>query len=154
MIETSEFVANLGVALGIGAAIGLERELRGHDSGIKTNALVAAGAAAFLMISRILDDSGRVAAQVVTGIGFLGAGNIMRAGERVKGLTTAATLWIVAAMGMVAGTGRLRLATLVGAVTLAINILLPPLEARLARIYAKRQDVAVAETQSRDSQAR
>ncbi len=153
MIETPEFVANLGVALGIGAVIGLERELRGHDSGIKTNALVAAGAAAFLMISRILDDSGRVAAQVVTGIGFLGAGNIMRAGERVKGLTTAATLWIVAAMGMVAGTGRLRLAALVGGVTLTINIALPPLEARLARMYAKRQRVEPAETQSRDSQS-
>lgn len=154
MIETSEFVANLGAALAIGAVIGLERELRGHDSGIKTNALVAAGAAAFLMVSRILDDSGRVAAQVVTGIGFLGAGNIMRAGERVKGLTTAATLWIVAAAGMVAGTGRLRLAALVGAVTLTINIFLPPLEARLAKAYAKRQDAAAAETQSRDSQSR
>jgi len=151
MIETSEFVANLGAALALGAAIGLERELRGHDSGIKTNALVAAGAAAFLMVSRILDDSGRVAAQVVTGIGFLGAGNIMRAGERVKGLTTAATLWIVAAVGMVAGTGRLRLATLVGAVTLTINVMLPPFEVWLARSYAKRQSAALAKTQSRES---
>ena len=114
----------------------------------------AFGFADVLGEKNVVLDPSRVAAQVVSGIGFLGAGNIMRAGERVKGLTTAATLWIVAAMGMVAGTGRLRLAALVGVVTLTINIALPPLETRLARRYAKRQGVEPAESQSRDSQSR
>lgn len=138
MIDTTEFAVNMAAALGIGAVIGLERQYRGHDAGLKTNALVAAGAAIFLMITRLLDDSGRTAAQVVTGIGFLGAGNIMRAGERVKGLTTAATLWVVAGIGMVAGTGRLRLAAMAGATVLLVNMLLIPVEKRLTAYQARR----------------
>ncbi len=142
MIDTAEFAVNLGAALGIGAVIGLERQYRGHDAGLKTNALVAAGAAIFLMITRLLDDSGRTAAQVVTGIGFLGAGNIMRAGERVKGLTTAATLWVVAGVGMVAGTGRLRLAAIAGVTVLLVNMLLIPVEKHLTVLQARREEAA------------
>lgn len=136
MIAEAEFAKNLGLAIALGAVVGLERQWRGHDAGVRTNALVAAGAAIFMMVSRMFSDDGRVAAQVVTGIGFLGAGNIMRAGDHVKGLTTAATLWVVAGAGMVAGAGHPTLALLAAAGLLAVNLLLGPLERRLARFHS------------------
>ena len=84
MISEAQFAGNLGLAILLGALVGLEREVRGHDAGIKTNSLVSGGAAVFMMLSVMFTDGGRIAAQVVTGIGFLGAGNIMRAGDRVR----------------------------------------------------------------------
>lgn len=113
-----EVVLRVALAAGLGGAIGLERELREREAGLRTHMLVSVGAALFTMVSAyawtdwqfsteegLVFDPTRIAAQVVTGIGFLGAGAIIRQGLSVKGLTTAATLWVVAAIGMAAGVG-------------------------------------------------
>ncbi len=100
----------LFVAAGLGGAIGLERELRERQAGLRTHLVVSVGAALFTLVSAYgftspHTDPSRIAAQIVTGIGFLGAGAIIRQGLSVRGLTTAATLWLVAAIGMAAGAG-------------------------------------------------
>lgn len=93
-------LARLVLAALLGAFIGLERELRGYPAGVRTVALVAVGAALFTEISRITGTEDRIAAGIVTGIGFLGAGLIFREGYTVRGITTAATIWTAAAIGM------------------------------------------------------
>jgi putative Mg2+ transporter-C (MgtC) family protein len=106
----------LAVAAGLGGAVGLERELRERQAGLRTHLVVCVGAALFTLVSaygfrdvveqgRIVVDPTRIAAQIVSGIGFLGAGAIIRQGLSVRGLTTAATLWLVAAIGMAVGAG-------------------------------------------------
>ncbi len=113
-----EALLRLGVACGLGAAIGLEREIRDREAGVRTHLLVSLGAALFTIVSAfgfhdfliandqiVRTDPSRIAAQIVTGIGFLGAGAILREGVSVRGLTTAATLWVVAAIGMACGAG-------------------------------------------------
>jgi putative Mg2+ transporter-C (MgtC) family protein len=105
-------VGRLAVAAGLGAAVGVERELREREAGIRTHLLVSLGACLFTIVGAYgfskfgsSVDPTRIAAQVVTGIGFLGAGAIIREGISVRGLTTAASLWIVAAIGMASGAG-------------------------------------------------
>jgi putative Mg2+ transporter-C (MgtC) family protein len=108
----------LAVAAGLGAAIGVEREVREREAGIRTHLLVSLGSCLFTVVSAygfheflsggasvIRADPSRIAAQIVTGIGFLGAGAIIREGISVRGLTTAGSLWVVAAIGMAAGAG-------------------------------------------------
>jgi uncharacterized membrane protein YhiD involved in acid resistance len=95
-----EILGRLVLAGSLGAFIGLERELRGYPAGIRTIALVALGAALFTDVSRLMGGDDRVAAQIVTGVGFLGAGVIFREGYTVRGITTAATIWSAAAIGM------------------------------------------------------
>jgi putative Mg2+ transporter-C (MgtC) family protein len=100
----------LFVAAALGGAIGLERELRERQAGLRTHLVVCVGAALFTLVGAYAftspnTDPSRIAAQIVTGIGFLGAGAIIRQGLSVRGLTTAATLWLVAAIGMAAGAG-------------------------------------------------
>lgn len=108
----------LAVAAALGAAVGVERELREREAGIRTHLLVSLGSALFTIVSAygfheflvnggsvVRADPTRIAAQIVTGIGFLGAGAIIREGLSVRGLTTAATLWVVAALGMASGAG-------------------------------------------------
>src|SRR3972149_5305803 len=97
-------LGSLALAGLLGGLIGLERELRGYPAGIRTLALVALGASLFTDISQILGGDDRVAAQIVTGIGFLGPGVIFREGLSVRGITTAATIWSAAAVGMAIGT--------------------------------------------------
>src|SRR6202035_5274009 len=97
---------NLFVALSLGAAIGVERQWRQRLAGLRTNTLVALGAASFVVFASLFPGEAsptRVAAQVVSGIGFLGAGIIFREGLNVRGLNTAATLWCSAAVGLLAG---------------------------------------------------
>lgn len=96
-----EIVGRLALAAFLGAVIGLEREYRGYPAGVRTMALVCMGSALFSDMSRVYAGNDRIAAQVVTGIGFLGAGLIFREGVTIKGVTTAATIWAVAAIGMV-----------------------------------------------------
>jgi putative Mg2+ transporter-C (MgtC) family protein len=113
-----EVTLRLALAAALGGAVGLERELREREAGLRTHLLVSLGAAVFTLVSAygfsdfnygakggITLDPTRIAAQVVTGIGFLGAGAIIRQGLSVRGLTTAATLWVVAAIGMASGAG-------------------------------------------------
>jgi putative Mg2+ transporter-C (MgtC) family protein len=114
-ISNWELLARLAVAAGLGGAVGIERELRDREAGIRTHLAVSLGSALFTVVSaygfedfvRAGDtvDPTRIAAQIVTGIGFLGAGAIIRSGLSVRGLTTAASLWIVAAIGMASGAG-------------------------------------------------
>jgi putative Mg2+ transporter-C (MgtC) family protein len=108
-----EAFVRIGAAAGLGGIVGLERELDEKAAGLRTHMLVAVGSALFTMVgaygfsdfpARSVDPT-RVAAQVVTGIGFLGAGLIFRQGFTIRGLTTAASLWLVAAIGMAAGAG-------------------------------------------------
>lgn len=98
---------NLLVAMGLGATIGFERQWRQRMAGLRTNTLVALGAATFVVFAGQFSDTSptRVAAQVVTGIGFLGAGVISKEGVNVRGLNTAATLWCAGAIGLLAGVG-------------------------------------------------
>jgi putative Mg2+ transporter-C (MgtC) family protein len=100
----AEIGLRLFVALVLGAVIGIEREYHDHPAGLRTLALVAFGSCLFTALGAYLfgrsTDPTRIAAQVVTGIGFLGAGAILRTGDGIKGLTTAATIWVVAAIGM------------------------------------------------------
>jgi putative Mg2+ transporter-C (MgtC) family protein len=100
----ADFAVKLVLAFVIGFVIGLERESRGKDAGISTHALVIMGAMLFTYISSLdSESSSRIAAQIVTGIGFLGAGLILRDGTTVRNLTTAASLWFAAAIGMAIG---------------------------------------------------
>jgi putative Mg2+ transporter-C (MgtC) family protein len=107
-----EVLLRLFVAAALGGAIGVEREIRERQAGLRTHLVVSVGAAVFTLVSaygfagfgaRV--DPTRIAAQIVSGIGFLGAGAIIRQGLSVRGLTTAASLWLVAAIGMAAGAG-------------------------------------------------
>ena len=106
------FLVRVGAAAFCGAVIGLEREMKGKPAGFRTNILICLGSAIYMCVGLLLvDGSGgefdptRIAAQVVTGIGFIGAGCILQAGGRVTGLTSAATIWVVAGIGLVAGAG-------------------------------------------------
>src|ERR1700735_4986266 len=113
----------LGLALALSAAIGLEREIRQKNAGLRTHTLVGVGAALFMLISKygftdvlqprlVVLDPSRVAAQIVTGVGFLGAGLIFVRRDSVRGLTTAAAIWVTAAIGSAAGAGLPLLAVL------------------------------------------
>src|SRR5580693_4060214 len=109
MIMLQDIALRLGAALLIGAVIGFERQWRQRMAGLRTNALVSLGAAGFVVLSQTLSASGgtQIAAQVVSGIGFLGAGVILREGINIRGLNTAATLWCSAMVGIFAGAGNL-----------------------------------------------
>lgn len=103
-----DVVVRLLMAAALGALIGLEREIHEHPAGMRTHLLVALGSAGFTVLSvgpfsSPGGDPGRVAAQIVSGVGFLGAGAILKEGATIRGLTTAASLWTVAAVGMAAG---------------------------------------------------
>jgi putative Mg2+ transporter-C (MgtC) family protein len=132
-----QFALRLGLALILGALVGAERQWRQRMAGLRTNALVAAGAAMFVMLTalttRAADDSFRIAGQVVTGIGFLGAGVILRNGLSITGLNTAATLWCSAAIGTLAGYGLYGPAVTGAVVVIGANVLLRPIGNALNR---------------------
>jgi putative Mg2+ transporter-C (MgtC) family protein len=131
------FLIRLLLALILGALIGAERQWRQRMAGLRTNALVAAGAAMFVMLTaltaRTADDSFRIAGQIVSGIGFLGAGVILRNGLNITGLNTAATLWCSAAVGTLAGYGMYGSAITGAVAVVAANVLLRPIGKALNR---------------------
>ena len=130
-LSWSEELLRVVVAAGLGGAVGLERELREREAGFRTHLLVSVGSCLFTLVSAygfheflvgggniVRADPTRIAAQIVTGIGFLGAGAIIRQGFSVRGLTTAATLWVVAAIGMASGAGYFSAAVITTALVL------------------------------------
>ncbi len=145
-MELLEFTGNVGLALLLGALIGLERQLRQHPAGLRTNALVSVGAALFVSLSGLLHDTQsptRIASYIVSGIGFLGGGVILKEGINVRGMNTAATLWCTAAVGTLVGAG-FGLHALIGmlAVLIALTVLRPLtrwVEARQKRLVVGEQ---------------
>ena len=144
---TGNYIFRLLAACLLGGAIGFERDIHGRAAGLRTNMLVSTGAALFMLVSIAVadiysggpEDTGlrvdpsRIAAQIVTGIGFLGAGAIIKEGFNIRGLTTAACLWVSAGVGMAAGAGLFEMAilvTLVGIFTLVVVN-------RFEKVYAK-----------------
>jgi putative Mg2+ transporter-C (MgtC) family protein len=130
-LNWDESLLRLALAAALGGLIGMERELREREAGLRTHLLVAVGSALFTIVSAygfdaflksgasvVQTDPTRIAAQIVTGIGFLGAGAIIRQGFSVRGLTTAATLWVVAAVGLAAGAGYYSAAVITTALVL------------------------------------
>lgn len=145
--EPWSLIVPIVVAAALGAVLGLERDIHGRGAGLRTHLLVSAGAALFMILSTHVatfgtvagldftkvTDPGRIAAQIVTGVGFLGAGVIIREGFSVRGLTTAACLWVAAAIGMASGARLYMLAVTMTALALFSLVLLRKLE----RFYAK-----------------
>ena len=128
-----ELIERLLLAAALGGALGFEREWRQKNAGLRTNILIATGSALFTLMSIDLSassggDATRVASQIVTGIGFIGAGAIMRTKDGIRGLTTAAMIWVNAAIGVAVGGGEYRLAVIATAVTLLVLVLMNPLE--------------------------
>lgn len=133
MLSDIELIERLLLAAGLGGILGFEREWRQKNAGLRTNILIATGSALFTLMSIDLSDSAggdptRVAAQIVTGIGFIGAGAIMRTRDGIRGLTTAAMIWVNAAIGVAVGGGEYRLAVIATGVTLLVLIVMTPLE--------------------------
>jgi putative Mg2+ transporter-C (MgtC) family protein len=138
-LSWDEALLRLALAGVLGGAIGLERELREREAGLRTHLLVSVGAALFTIagaygFDSVRTDPTRVAAQIVTGIGFLGAGAIIRQGFSVRGLTTAATLWVVAAVGLACGAGYYSAA---GITTAVVLVALWPLRIAAYRILRR-----------------
>jgi len=136
-MPASDLLLRLLLAAGLGAAVGIERELRGKPAGLRTNILIALGAALFTTVSmemtRLSGTPDRITAQVVTGIGFLGAGTILRTRGNVHGMTTAATIWVNAAIGVAVGSGEYAMGIVAAVVTLVVLAVLGPIEAYFDR---------------------
>ncbi|MGI4815576.1 MAG: MgtC/SapB family protein [Janthinobacterium lividum] len=149
MIANWELIARLVLAAVLGSVIGFERERLAWAAGLRTHMLVCVGSALFMLVSafgfgdvlgtpHVVLDPSRVAAQVVSGVGFLGAGSILLRGEIVRGLTTAASLWSVAAVGLAVGGGLYTAAIAAVVIVLVILAGIKPLERRF-RISQKRE---------------
>ena len=142
MILSVEDVIKIVLAVSAGGLIGIEREFRDKAAGFRTLIFICAGACLFTILSFRLaanSDSTRIAANIVTGVGFLGAGVILRDGGRVIGLTTAAMVWLTAAIGMGIGGGEYLLSGVVLLLTMAILWLLPFLEHRVDNLREERR---------------
>jgi len=143
MVWPDDF-AGIILASFLGAAIGLERELSGKAAGLRTNLLICLGAAVFTIISREMpagaeESITRIAAQIVTGVGFLGAGAIIQERRGVHGLTTAATIWLVASIGMACGARFYALAIVASLIAVVALIGLGRLARPLERYAAKKK---------------
>jgi putative Mg2+ transporter-C (MgtC) family protein len=153
-----EAIQRLLLSALLGAVLGIEREWRQKDAGLRTNILITLGSSLFTMMSIELTagqgDPSRVAAQIVTGIGFLGGGAILRTRGGVQGLTTAAAIWVNAAIGVAAGGGQFHLAVIATVVTLGALLLLTPIERYLQhpfgepRVAPKKKAAAVEKDDS------
>ena len=143
MILLTDYLARIGCALLMGTLIGVERQYRQRNAGLRTNILVSVGAAAFTILSYSMTsgngDPSRVAAQIVSGIGFLGGGLILKDGVTVRGLNTAATIWCSAACGTLSGVGLYTESAILVACVLVTHCLFRPLctflEKRTAGVF-------------------
>lgn len=138
----SQYFISVLLAALVGGLIGLEREYHDKTAGLRTMLLIAIGSALFTILSMEIGlgrdaefDSSRIAAAVVSGIGFLGAGAIIKIGMNIRGLTTAASIWLVASLGMGMGAGFYLLTSLITIIVLAILWLLPPLERKIDKLH-------------------
>ncbi|MBC8369689.1 MAG: MgtC/SapB family protein [Planctomycetes bacterium] len=149
--ELWEVCQRLLVAAGIGAVIGIEREVRGHPAGFRTLTVLAVASALIMVLServaggKDFHDTGRIAAQVISGMGFLGAGVIMRSGLTIHGLTTASILWAVAGLGLTAGAGLVAEAILASSLILLVLLVFSPIERKLLRRLKRKKLEVVAE---------
>jgi len=138
MLDLHTIITRFALVLLYGAIIGIEREARHKTAGVKTNTLVALGAAGFAMITDTFGagnhNPAQIAAAVVTGIGFIGAGVIIHRGAEVQGVTTAATLWVNAAVGVTVGTGHLVVGTAIFIGVLFVQLTVRPIAAIVARL--------------------
>ncbi len=145
MTITLLFAGRLSAALLLGAVVGLERQWRQRTAGTRTNALVAAGASAFVMSALLLNGdpsaSGRIASYVVSGVGFLGAGVIFKDSGNIRGLNTAATIWCSAAIGVLSGFGAPHLSLLLALAVIFTNTVLRPLAYRLQPVLPESHPV-------------
>jgi len=125
---TIEMLTKIFLALVLGGALGMERQYHDKPAGFATNCLICLGAMLFTVLSLVMGaaggDPGRIAAQIVTGVGFIGAGSILRDGNKISGLTTAANVWIVAAIGMAVGYGEYLWASACAAAILIVQLVL------------------------------
>jgi len=143
-----EQILKLGLALLIGTVIGAEREYKNKSAGLRTLILICLGSTLFTMISGALgaeEETGRIASNIVTGIGFLGAGAIMREGLTVSGLTTASSIWVTAALGMAVGAGEYFLAIVAAIIVLVVLTLFGFIQP-LIELYRKAIDLHVTIT--------
>jgi len=142
MIFYAEDVLKLILALALGGIVGTERELRDKDAGLRTLMFISVGSAMFTILSlRIAEGGGdpaRIAAQVVSGVGFLGAGVIMRERGAVRGLTTAATIWLAAALGLAVGAGAIIFSLLAGGLILLALVIFPKVEHLMGTLHLTR----------------
>jgi putative Mg2+ transporter-C (MgtC) family protein len=136
-----DFLMRVAVSLLCGCMVGLERELRGKPTGMRTCVLICLGTALFVRLGVVLSqvdggkgDASRVLGQVVTGIGFLGGGVIMAHGESIRGVTTATVVWILAATGALIGSGKDKEAIAISIVTVAILVILDHVERVIQRL--------------------
>ncbi len=140
-IADADILLRIVFAIILGSVIGLERELTNKSAGLRTQIMVCLGSCIFTILSIYgfstavtlypLGDPARVAAQIITGIGFIGAGTVLRQGLTVTGLTTASTLWIVAAIGMACGCGKISIAVVSTILAVAILVLIRTFEMKL-----------------------
>jgi len=150
-------VISIILAVVFGSAIGLEREISGKAAGLRTNVLICLGAAVFTIISKRMsvgtgDSLTRIAAGVVAGVGFLGAGAIIQDRGGVHGLTTAATIWLVASIGMACGTGFYTLAVISTFIAILVLMGLGQLEKPLGRYGIKHKRQSLPDEQEETSQ--
>lgn len=147
-----DVIPSIILAVALGGAIGLERQLSGKAAGLRTNILICLGAAVFTIISKQMAEPGgsftRIAAQIVTGVGFLGAGAIIQDRGGVSGLTTAATIWLVASIGTACGAGFYSVAVISTIIAIIVLIGLKKMDKSLEQARAKNQQPRPAENQS------
>lgn len=137
LTQNSEIILRLGIAVGLGLLVGAERVLVHKDAGMKTHALVSLGSALFVIISETIAlkyqmvdgfDPSRIASQIIVGIGFLGAGSIVLSGSRLRGLTTAGGLWVMAGIGMASGFGLFSIAVISTVLVLFVFVVMAIVE--------------------------
>ncbi len=134
---TKTEITKLIIALIIGAVIGAEREYRTKSAGFRTVILITVGSTLFTIISNLMSHDARVASNIVTGIGFLGAGAIFKEGANIKGLTTATTIWISAAIGMAIGVGQYEFAFVSVAIVMLVLIGFSWLPLKIERMHSE-----------------